>query len=387
LAVATLTLALSLEGRGERISTSHYQIQTDLDPDLAKTLAIQMDAMYDEYARRFAGLAPSPGGAPFRVYLFANRADYLRFTGPLYQNTGGLFMPRRGALAAFLEGQGREGLRRTLQHEAFHQFTHAAMGRQLPPWLNEGLAQVFEESIWTGDGFLLYQVPPRRVRRSIADRSAGRLIPFTTFATLTDEQWSAAFTGDPSRGEAQYNQAWAMVQFLARSTDAGGRPRLPRLIALLQLLHEGRNSAIAFKEIFPDGAELNREFSSFVAQLRPTAAAELLERQSVLADFVGELVLRGQLPRELIDAREILQTGGYRLHYSRGDLQWDSDADIGTYFADPSGRMLSSIDLHFELSSREFPDIVCRWTGGIRLRTRFRSTDGRLEHDTMVEQF
>jgi len=224
------------------------------------------------------------------------------------------------------------------------------------------------------------------VRRLAADRSAGRLMPFSTFATMSDEQWSAAFTGDPSPGEAQYNQAWAMVQFLARSTDACGQSRLPRLIALLQLLHEGRKAALAFKEIFPDGAESNQDFAGFTARLRPTPAAELLERQSVLADFVGELVLRGQLPRELIDARDILQTGGYRLHYSRGDLQWDSDSDIGTYFSDPSGRIFGPLELRFELSSGEWPDIACRWGGGMLVRTRFRTVNGKLEHDTAVEQ-
>ena len=77
----------------------------------------------------------------------------------------GVFMPHRRLLAAFVEGVGRDGVRRTLQHEAFHQFAHETFGPNVPVWLDEGLAQVFEEAVWTGNGFVVGQVPPRRVRQ------------------------------------------------------------------------------------------------------------------------------------------------------------------------------------------------------------------------------
>ena len=61
------------------------------------------------------------------------------------KNTGGVFMSGRNLLASFLGDLGRDSLRRTLQHEAFHQFAHTVISPDTPVWLNEGLAQVFEE--------------------------------------------------------------------------------------------------------------------------------------------------------------------------------------------------------------------------------------------------
>src|SRR6185437_8222678 len=117
----------------------------------------------------------------FEVYIFQKRADYVRFTEDRFPNTGGVFIPRRKLLAAFLENQGRDGLRRTLQHEAFHQFAFRAIGPELPIWLNEGLAQIFEEGIWTGSQFIIGQVAPRRVRQLDQDMREQRLTEFRKF--------------------------------------------------------------------------------------------------------------------------------------------------------------------------------------------------------------
>src|SRR5205085_299513 len=141
-------------------------------------LGRRMDEMYAEYERRLADY--NIGGVPrLEVYLFARQEDYLQFTGDRLRNTGGVYIPRRNLLAAFLEGQGRDGLRRTLQHEAFHQFAYNAISRTLPVWLNEGLAQLFEEAVWDGTSFWLGNVPPRRLRQLKNDLAKVRLIDFS----------------------------------------------------------------------------------------------------------------------------------------------------------------------------------------------------------------
>src|SRR5438093_11038290 len=111
-----------------------------------------MEQMYAQYSARWSNFLP-PQDDRFEVYLFRRRTGYLRFTGQDPKNTGGIFIPSRNLLAAFLEEQGRDGLWRTLQHEAFHQFALRAIGPQLPVWLNEGIAQIFEEGLWTGNEF------------------------------------------------------------------------------------------------------------------------------------------------------------------------------------------------------------------------------------------
>ncbi|MCW2957085.1 MAG: hypothetical protein JWO69_1954, partial [Thermoleophilia bacterium] len=241
-----LLLALALISSSARsaelrtLDTKYYRIYTDLDAELTRDLTRRMDAMYEEYARRLAAFQTKEDVPRLEVYLFTTQKSYLAFTGEKLHNTGGVYIPRRNLLAAFLEGQGRDGLRRTLQHEAFHQFAYNAISKDLPVWLNEGMAQLFEEAIWTGDGFWLGHVAPRRVRQIRSDLVKGRLFDFDRMLPMTQEKWAANLGDDGDLGATQYNQAWAMVHFLTFVTDDDGKPvHRARLINMLRLLHEG----------------------------------------------------------------------------------------------------------------------------------------------------
>src|SRR5947208_15875271 len=159
------------------IQTRHYRIHTDLDYELANDLAQRLDAMYDAYSWRLRLFREEGHEVPrFEVYLYRSQRDYLQLTGNRMKHTGGVFISGRNLLASFLEGQGRDSLRRTLQHEAFHQFAHTVVSPNIPVWLNEGLAQVFEEGVWNGENFSLEQVPPRRIRQLRDDLDEKRLV-------------------------------------------------------------------------------------------------------------------------------------------------------------------------------------------------------------------
>ena len=165
------------------IRSKYYLIHTDLDDALVYDLGTRMDAMYAEYSRRLSDFNVRDERRPVDVYLFNRKSDYTAFTGTQYLHTGGIFMPAKNQIAAYLEGQ-RDVLRRTLQHEAFHQFASKAIGANLPIWINEGMALLFEEAIWTGDGFLMNQVPPRLVRQLQSDVHNNNLLSFRVLINM-----------------------------------------------------------------------------------------------------------------------------------------------------------------------------------------------------------
>ena len=198
-----------------RYETRHYILRTDVDADLATDLSRRLDAMYDEYAQRLAKFAPAKSEKKRDVYVFANQADYIGLTGN--PHSAGEFNASRQLLAATLVKQDRDWLRRTLQHEAFHQFAFYAVGPKLPLWLNEGLAVVFQEGIFTGNGFKIGQVPPWRARLLQADISGGKIVDFREFLTMGNEKWTQNMSED-STSLSQYNQAWAMAHFLVFAT-------------------------------------------------------------------------------------------------------------------------------------------------------------------------
>src|SRR5438105_4589912 len=192
-----LLLARDAQADLRVLDTNHYRIHTDLDRGLAEDLARRMDAMYEEYSRRLANFdAPNHTGSKFDIYLFQKREDYLKFTAGRSNNTAGITMPELNTVAAYLETQGRDNLRHTLQHEAFHQFACKVIHRDLPPWLNEGLAQVFEEGIWTGRYFIIGEVPQRRVRQLKQDIATQRVIDFKAMMAMTLKDWNQSLEKD-----------------------------------------------------------------------------------------------------------------------------------------------------------------------------------------------
>jgi hypothetical protein len=370
------------------LDTHHYRIHADLDADLIQDVATRMDAMYDEYSRRLSAFRPENDVPRLEVYLFRTQADYLRFTGEKLQNTGGVYIPRRNLLAAFLEGQGRDGLRRTLQHEAFHQFAYNVISPNLPVWLNEGMAQLFEEAVWDGTSFWLGNVPPRRLRQLKNDLAKVRLIDFTRMLSMTQDQWAENLGADGDLGATQYNQCWAMVHFLTFVQDEKGEPlHRKRLVNLLRLLHDGKDASAAFKEAFsPNIRGFQDRFCEYAKALEASPTATLIERQGVLADLLSELDKRGQRFASVAQFRKVAMAGGYRMHYTKGELSWESEKDLKVYFADIVGRPLGDRELYFEARvGAPLPDVVCRCAKELQLRTRFHRVGDRYEHEILVE--
>lgn len=369
------------------MDTRYYRVHTDLERPLAEELGRRMDAMYDDYSRRLADFNPS-AEQKFEVYLFKRRDDYLKFTKNKVPNTGGVFMPARNTLAAFLEGQGRDALRRTLQHEAFHQFAFSAIHPDLPPWLNEGLATVFEEGIFLGRSFTLGQVPPRRVRQLKADMEARRLIPFTKMMGYSLDDWSAALSGEGHRGATQYNQAWAMCHFLIFASRDGQPIYRKRFLDLLNRIHEGEKAEEAFTAAFSDNIKgFQSRFQDWAKTLEPTGAATMIERQDVLADMLTALAERGKSFDTLGEFREALKSGGYRMTYQKGDVKWSSEPDPSTYFQNLNGEALTREEMYFEQrQGAPMPDLVMRAPRQLKLRTRFHTVGRKVEHEVLIDE-
>ncbi len=370
------------------LHSRHYRVHTDVDEAFAEDLARRMDAMYDEYARRLADFRPDRDHETFDVYIFRRQQDYMRFTDNRLPNSAGVFMPARNTLAAFLEGQGRDQLRRTLQHEAFHQFAFTAIKGELPIWLNEGLAQLFEEGIWTGERFWIGQAPPRRVRQLQADIQAGKLIDFQTLLATSHDQWAKNLADDADLGATQYNQSWAMVHFLVYATDASGQAKYrARLENMLRMINRGVPPDRAFRGAFSDNiAGFQQRFLDWARTLAPTMEATLIERQDILADLLKAVVDHGEAVDSMDEFRGIVTKRRFQLTYTKGHLTWKTDSDPAAYFSTLDGRPFGRDELFFE--SRTFaphPDIVCLASPRMRLRVRFYTAGDRIEHEVLIE--
>lgn len=366
--------------------SKHYQIFSDLDDAATKDYAKRLDGMYEEYARRLADFSV-PSEPKFQVYLFKKQSDYRKFTGMRLPNSAGIFIPSLQALAGFEETQGRTALRQTLQHEAFHQFAWQAISQNLPIWLDEGLAQVFEEGVWTGDQFLLGQVPPNRIRLLQQDIANGRLMPFKQLMSMSRTAFQSRMRDD-ALGRSQYNQAWAMTHFLVFATDDKGKTRFrDRLIGWLRDLHAGRDPQQAFISNFSgniDGFE--KRFIEWAGKLQPTPLAVYSDRVSKLAELVRLFKQDGREFDSVDTLRKHLQQGQFHLTEQRDGQTFTLDEDAMTYLCNLDGKPWPGQSLFFEKRPKSpLPDIVLREPSGSVIRARFYTSGQRIDHDLVFE--
>jgi hypothetical protein len=377
--------------QGMRVyQTDHYRLFTDVDEDLARDLSKRLDAMYDEYARRLNAFG-QPTDKLFDVHVFSKRIDYMRFIDDRVPNSGGVFIPARNVLAAYLEGQGRDALRRTLQHEAFHQFAHGVISDKLPPWINEGIAQLFEEGIWTGSRFIIEQVPPRRIRQLQLDMQKRTLVPFDEFIEVDHQSWARTMR-DRETGATQYNQSWAMVHFLVYATKADGTPAYrQRFFDMLKSIQAGTEPKKAFLDHFGDNfAGFQKRFVEYANRLAPSREATYAENVEVLADMMIELKENEQYGFDSFDRfKTHVREGGYQLHYTKGLLRWSSNPDVSLYFQDLEGRPLPATQMGFvQDRNSPLPALLARPPGGLEYKTRFYTgVDGKIEREILVRGY
>lgn len=176
---------LSYDGARSDLSWSAGQITTELE------------AAYLDLGEHF-GFWPVEAGRPrIRVVLY-RRQGFLDATG-IGHWAGGLF---DGTVRVPLEDLGAEKseLARVLRHEIVHAFVAVAGGRDVPGWLNEGLAQWLEQKDAT------------RHRQQITSARGG--LRGEPLLPLTDLKRSLASLKDETRIHRAYQQSLALVDHI-----------------------------------------------------------------------------------------------------------------------------------------------------------------------------
>lgn len=125
--------------RSDRFDLSYDTRRQDLLHRSYEVLE-HLELAYDDL-RAWFGEDPFGNGPPIQVVLY-DREEFDRLTG-LGDWAGGVF---DGVVRVSVEDLSAEGARwrRILVHELVHVFVQGLGGEEVPGWLNEGLAQLFE---------------------------------------------------------------------------------------------------------------------------------------------------------------------------------------------------------------------------------------------------
>ena len=208
------------------LRTEHYAIHTTLADaalrdDVAETLE-RSRKLYDQ-------LADAPDDAelaPADAYVFAYREEWAEHTrrtagarAPLFLNISRGGYAENGSFSTFFSGS-TAALLATCRHEGLHQHIERTYATRPPPFLEEGLATLFEEGF---DGNDLSRPLPsferkRRLRDAVRRRRAWPLDEL-----LQMHAGHVVGADDYRQVRTFYAQAWGFAHFLASEHEPGLR--------------------------------------------------------------------------------------------------------------------------------------------------------------------
>lgn len=294
--------------RSREFRTRYYSVKTDLPENEASLLADHLDVTADAYRAIFANLRVKP--ALLGVFLFADQQDYSHVVRTQFQTdptgTWGLCITRnhRIALVAWRDKNDVQAMQRVLQHEGFHQFASHLFPR-IPPWANEGLAELFERGVVINGSMVLGEVGAEDQRMLNTAAASDQLVPFQNIFTMPAREWGAHVRqGNP---HLNYVQAWSMVHFFLYADD--GKYQQP-FLRFLVALNQGQPWEPAFVGAFgmPDFLVMERMWREYIENLAVTDYRETIRRLDFLAAGLLELRERGSHVQTMEDLRLGLQS-------------------------------------------------------------------------------
>lgn len=295
----------------QKFLSKSYLIHTNMSRDEVRAFGKHMDTVYAQYEDRFRDFHPR-GSSQMPLYLLRTEDEYLSFMQTQNidaKNTGGMFFysPESQGLATWVQGRSRSQTFQVLQHEGFHQFAFNHLGRELPTWINEGLAQYFEDAIIVGDKMTTGLANERRVSQVRHALTTDTGIDFEVLVEISSEEWAETLRTKPYRASLLYAQSWSIVFYLIHGENEKYQPAFARY---LQKVSTGRDSKSAMQEAFgtDDLTPLANKWRGFAVEQEPDPINTAASRMEFLAEALKFMYERGEpAPTSLGSLRDSLQ--------------------------------------------------------------------------------
>ena len=224
---------LSISGaEGTRVVCPHYLIYSTLSD--AQTLRHVADVMEGALAQ-YQSLAPDIrlSDRPMECYLFDTRDQWAAFTREHTGEDSRIYL--RVNRGGYTVGDwfvaywiGEAATYSVAAHEGWHQYVARHLKGRLPPFLEEGMACLFEQVQWDGE-LPRWDLSANHARlASLRSAEAGqKLYPLEQLVRMHAGQ---VVGKPPSQIEAFYAESWAFARFLHDGSDGRNRPALRRML-------------------------------------------------------------------------------------------------------------------------------------------------------------
>jgi hypothetical protein len=219
--------------RGEparRIKSAHYLIYTTInDPDVSALLPQVMEGALAQYRK----VAPGTGQSdtPMECYVFERRVEWETFTRANTNDSAIYLQIRRGGYAIkdkFVAYYiGRYATASVAAHEGWHQYVARHFIGRLPPFLEEGLACLFEGIGWKDENLPRWNLSINQVRVQALRKAieSNKLWPLEKIIAMHAGE---VVEENGEKVDAFYAQAWCFAKFLYEADNGRFRPDLQR---------------------------------------------------------------------------------------------------------------------------------------------------------------
>jgi hypothetical protein len=198
-----------------------------------------------EFFLKFNGHAPKEP-APVTIVIFGSEKEYEPYS--LNKLALAYFLPRRDRDYIVM---GRTG--ELAEQVATHEYTHLIAehaGLHYPPWLNEGLAELFSTFTILNGSIAIGDPIPNRILALREDS-------WVPLSTIMAADHDSPYYNESGKVGSLYNEGWAAVHFIGTTKEYR-----PKFSAYLTAVANGTDSAEAIQTVY------GKSLSTFETELR-----------------------------------------------------------------------------------------------------------------------
>jgi tetratricopeptide (TPR) repeat protein len=198
-----------------------------------------------EFFLKFNGHAPKEP-APVTIVIFGSEKEYAPYS--MNKVAIAYFAPR-GDRDYIVMGRTGE----LAEHVATHEYTHLIAehaGLRYPPWLNEGLAELFSTFTILNGSIAIGDPIPNRILALREDS-------WVPLATIMAADHNSPYYNESGKAGSLYNEGWAAVHFIGTTKEYR-----PKFSEFLIAVANGTDSAEAIQKVY------GKSLSTFESELR-----------------------------------------------------------------------------------------------------------------------
>jgi tetratricopeptide (TPR) repeat protein len=242
-----------------QVRSPHFVVLTDSNEKQARRIAGQFEQMRSVFHTVMPNAA-SDAGSPIVVLALKDRKAFQSLEPEAYLAKGqldlaGYFLnaPDKSYILLRLDAEGEHPFA-----TIYHEYTHYMMRKAtwLPLWLNEGLAEFYQNTDIHEKDVLLGQASPD----DIYYLRQNRLLPLPT---LLNVDHTSPYYHDEQKGSVFYAQSWALTHYLE---VADSQKKTHRITDYAQLLIKGEDPVTAAQHAFGDLNQLQRSLQDYIQQ-------------------------------------------------------------------------------------------------------------------------